>query len=676
MNASLKNSAEPRRLILEELAFWLFAEFSITLLLLAGYAVFGVFTRQLVLLTVLAWGAAYLLTIIFLVRKLKGEKILCLDWWAIGLIAGFSLLTFLFYHDLPIGRDDMGYLTAAVNLTQSHSLSFHDIITRPYHPYIPLGEDVFTSQFLFAYYTYLAAWYFFFGIPGFALANGFLLFLLFLGVYTVARRVHSPQAGIFSLLILGTSYTYLWFPRRTLSENLLGVLLWTGVASAVSGVATKSFSRVVMGLLPVSLILLLRGEGIAYVAMYAVVLIGIAVLFRRRGNALSVLRSVPLLVFPLLTLILFREYTERYGKYVVNYATESAISLADFLFSPTAIVWIGVSAILLIGVSRALRLFAKTRWKKDWPTFRIAVPLLVLGLTIFILLYREHLITKETIDWREYRMLFVVENFWYYRILPFAAVGILGLMAYRRFPLIAIPILLLLPGFIFVIDPHIAVDQPWFLRRYHGVILPLFMLLAGVSVALVARSNRQKVLAGAAILLVNFSVSWTLFFHIDHRGVQPQLESLVREFQPNDLLIMSPGWRWQQWGYAFHYLYGVRALPNWDGFTKSELVQLVHDADNVYILSATKRAIHPLYDDADLVFVRDWPLRYETLQPTTHITNYVDTEKRNLSFDKIRRNQKGTPPRTIIEKREVYSLFRVKEGATIHEDVISTIGPF
>lgn len=676
MSTSLKNSQESQLFILEEFAFWFCIEFSIALLLFLAYAVFGFFAPQLVLATGAAFFVLLFFTGFFLNRKRKGEKMERRDWFAVGLIVGFSLLTILFHHDLPLGRDDMGYLTAAVNLSTSHSLAFTDVITRPYHPYISLGGDLFTSQFLFAYYAYLAVWYLFLGISGFAVANGFLLLLLFLSVYIVARRAHSPLSGMFSILILGTSYTYLWFPRRTLSENLLGALLWAGIVCSVSGVATKRFFRVAAGLLPVSLILLLRGEGIMYVAMYCVVLLGIAIFFRRRRVSLTLMRTLPLFLLPLGSFFLFQEHIERYGRYIVDYTARNATSLADLLFSGTTMVWMGFTVLLTVVLSRCLSRSIQRRFNKEWSWFSIALVLLVVGLAFFLPLYREHLIWKEIIDWREYKVLFVVENFWYYRILPFAVIGILGLMAYRRFPLVVIPILLLLPGFVFVIDPHIAVDQPWFLRRYHGVIIPLFMMLSGMSLAFLARTARQKILICAMIILLNFSVSWTLLFHVDNRGIQPELQSLAREFQPNDLLIMQPGWRWQQWGYALHYVYGVRALPNWDGFTKDELVKLVEDAQTVYVLSSTKRSIHPLYDDADLIFVRDWPLRYETLQPTTHITNYVDTEKRNLSFDKIRRNQKGTPPRAFIEKREVYSLYRVKKEAAIHEDVIETIGPF
>ncbi|MBI2426768.1 MAG: glycosyltransferase family 39 protein [Candidatus Kerfeldbacteria bacterium] len=661
-------SSHPRHLI-EDLA--LVAGSAVALFVGIGvlFAVLGVFEKTAVAAAFFAIGVGAVALFVWMRRGLSW-RLSRTDIASGFIILTFALLTSVFHHDLPLGRDDMGYLTAAVKVVESRSLAFEDVISRPYHPFRVVEGDVFTSQFLPGYVVYLASWILFGGLEGALVANGLLAGVFLLVMFALSRRLHSDRAGLFTVLFLSTTYLMQWFPRRTVSENLFALCLWLGVLFIVRGVQEKDLRFASFGLFPIAMSTLIRGEGVAYLAMAALLVLGLWIMRFKSGDRRQSLQSAIIGIAAFAPYILSREYTERFSSHLTEYTSRAATGAIGTLFGAHII---GVSAVLvaLCGLSFPLRRIFEKRFSKNWSRVDIGIVLVLVAAALFELWFVPYLRRIETIDWTYLKTQFVFENLFYYLVLPWSVIGVLALFARRVLKTWWVPLILLLPAFVFVLDPHIAVDQPWFMRRFIATIVPLSFLFASLGVSAWVKNIRQAVLVGVIGVLVNLSISSPLLLYVDHKGVQPQIQSLAREFKPNDLLIMEPGWRWQQWGYALHYLYDVRALPNWDGLSEQELFTLIAESDDAYILSSRRSLVHPLYNDSDLEFVREWNLTYPNLIPTTWITSYVDDEKRNLSVFKIRTHQKDTPPRKIEEREETYFLFRVQSSAIPHSAPIT-----
>ncbi|MBU1177654.1 hypothetical protein KJ903_00375, partial [Patescibacteria group bacterium] len=110
--------------------------------LVLGLAIFGYWRRGLIIALL---SLFFMVVIFYLLSKfvIRQEK-LTISRWAAAILVVITLVAIgagLFHHDLPPGRDDMGYLAAAIKLTESGSLSFTDPITHPYHPFRQLDVN-------------------------------------------------------------------------------------------------------------------------------------------------------------------------------------------------------------------------------------------------------------------------------------------------------------------------------------------------------------------------------------------------------------------------------------------------------------------------------------------------------------------------------------------------------
>ncbi|MDP2918406.1 MAG: glycosyltransferase family 39 protein [bacterium] len=650
-------------------------------LALTGLAIFGVFQRWLVLLLF----CLFLLAAGFRFWYLCAFRKIVLSRWHKGIII-FLLCVTLFnawhHHDLPSSRDNIGYLTAGAMLSKTGKLHFQDIISRPYHPYreIALGKDVFTSQFMPGYNAFLGFCYSLGGLS-LALSSGAFLFALFLiCLYGAARKIIGKRKIAFLALIFTvTFFAFLWFPRRTNSENLFIVLLWLGLWLFLRGLEAKNLRRMLWGFLPVSLTVLTRGEGLLYLGAFTLSFCFAA--WKLRSQIRKEKFSFLLLLFPLFALFLFWRYVVIYsGIYLWGHAVSILYNLGDFI-----VLWLPVNLLSLARHAALYKLFifiiliiiaaagyCVYKWRGSFAfllrkfssrakkgQFILAILLTAFFVFNLILIYHYH--SLEFVNWQTYRIQYVFIILGKYFLLPYFLIFLIALWGRKKISRHAYyAAFLLSPVVLFILDPFVGLDQPWFLRRFYPTLIPFLFILSAWGLCSLNLSKKLRGVIAVLLVAINLWVSWPIIFFREYQGVQSGLEDLASRLDENSLTLMDPGWQWQQWGYALHYLYNRDVLPEYDRYTEAEIQKLIADHPAVFVISRKspeEKDIldYPGFPNSSLKYLFETKIKYPLLLPTTNLTDYVmDKEIAVSTVILLQKYQEALPRERDVESIMLY----------------------
>lgn len=409
-------------------------------------------------------------------------------WCVFGIALTVSLLTFLYFHyTFRVTRDCGAYTNSALFLSTEESYVLSD---GKFH--LPglakTRTGGVTPSFLVGYATYLELFFGNFDFAGFAIANSLLIFLTLFFVFLCTRLLANDAAGLLATLFMATHFTTLWFPRRTLSENLFIFLIWFGLYLALRAIRKQRAIDFVWSLIPIAVTTIARVEG--YALLLSFLVINIFLYLKQKGK-----KRLPIFLLALLILVLalgiYINYRYSSGYFVNQF--KNITSLIPRIFSETS----GQS---LRGQISAPR-FANTS--------------------------------------------FVINMFWYYLLIPFVLTIGIGLWkkVYQE-KSVFLPLIYLSPLFVYLYDPRIAQDQPWAMRRFWPTTVPLIFLLASIAL-LKLTTYRNKTTSVMAKLLVfvllgfNLTNSVPILSYKQNHEQLLQIDTLVDEFNKDDILITS-----------------------------------------------------------------------------------------------------------------------------------------
>lgn len=708
--------------------------FCVYLILILGLAIFGYFKFWIILIVSFFFILSSLLLLIIGLkgrtrRNLNRTKIACFI-----LIFLFSFLIGFFHHDLPTGRDDLSYIYASDRLVQSGSLKWDDYFSRPVHGVRNLGGDTFTSQFLPLYIGYLAVYYLFGGLNLMFWANT-LLMLFSLGIiYYLTKSLSSEKASLLTLIFIFSSYVFFWFPKRTNVENIFLFLIWLGLWLLVEAINQKKPIYLLGGLVPFSLLILTRPEGLIFFAFYLIVAIiliiknlrqtinpvrsshgvlnpafaplrdksltGFAIHYKHSSPQLSrgysasngIKEKIYLSFLPLsavlVNFLLLYFYLRFYqAGYIVNQLVD-VLEEFEFIYQNNLLVIFLVLFIILI-ILGIIFYRKKINWQRllFWLIF-----LLIIAFELVIIFFAEN----NKLEWNLYRSQYVLENFAFYFNFIFILIILFGLrkkiFTKNEFWLT----LVLLPAFLFILEPNIALDHPWFMRRFYPTLIPLFLVLASIALTRLKITKKPLTYFVALVILVGIITTWPIYSFVEHKGIRSQIESFNAKFPESALIVMNPGWAWQKIAVLQHYFYGLNALPNLDLFryeeAKKELPQvlkqyplweeknedlvgimnwfndqsenyfmeLLKNYPEVYVVSDQEDSqFFSGFKDANLQKIDSFTFNFQELKTGSNITAYI----RKYDFIELKAIQKlrgFIPPTTFSQEAIKLQIFKVK----------------
>ncbi|MCX6761330.1 MAG: hypothetical protein NTY33_00575 [Candidatus Moranbacteria bacterium] len=245
----------------------------------------------LTLLRIFYWPilAVYFLVGIILLAALFFHNWKKINRWQILAASLLSLLAISFFslHAEPSifsGRDQGSFSEAAVRLSQNHQLEFETPTSKEffkiYGPGIALNFPGFSytqagaliTHFSLGYIAWLAVFYALFGLSGFSVANGVLLFLFLLSFFALVKVHTNLKSAWLGLALAISSFIFSWFFKLTLSENLALGFIWFSILEFSLFLKYRDQLFLLSALSAFLLLAFTRLEAWALLAMFGIVL--------------------------------------------------------------------------------------------------------------------------------------------------------------------------------------------------------------------------------------------------------------------------------------------------------------------------------------------------------------------------------------------------------------------
>ena len=181
-------------------------------------------------------GLLALIVLFFHNRKVLNN----LQFIILSLISILVIVYFSFHAEPSVfsGRDQGSFSEAAARLSQNHKLPFETTSSREffgiYGPGTALNYPGFNytqdgklvTHFSLGYTAWLAVFYSLFGLLGYSIANGILFFIFLLSFFAMVKIHSNQRTAWFGLLLTLSTFTFSWFLKLTLGENLALGFVW------------------------------------------------------------------------------------------------------------------------------------------------------------------------------------------------------------------------------------------------------------------------------------------------------------------------------------------------------------------------------------------------------------------------------------------------------------------
>lgn len=678
-----------------------------------GLAIFGIFSKQNITILLIF---ALVISIFFSLKnfildkaKIKATKI---DIAVIALLVFFSIFIGMFHHDYSRGRDEMVHYISAAHLTKTETLVFNDLEAESFSGLTRTNDNTkLTPQFLPGYITSLALFYEISGNSSIYYANAILIFLGLISIYFVGKHIRNQKVGLTAVIFFSTLYTTLWFSMRFNSEVLFFALFWITIWFFLESYKREKIAWYFLSLVPLALLLLTRGEGLLYAGLYLVVTPFIlAKKPKEAAKRFFKKRFLPIALLPTSILFFYIYYLSIFNVRYITSQIEN-FKAALNIFPP---IILALAALFLVGIT-ILYTFVKNSTEFDFKKERQRILFAIILLCLAAIQIYHFVIAGDFLNWKFYRLQFSLEMMTYYMITFYIIIVLYGLFL-KKFKKAHFHITLLsLPSFIFLIESNIAPDQPWFMRRFFAVFIPLMIILASdIFYTIKTKYSEQKIALYFGVIVLNIIVAFPIIGFIDNKGMQEKITELSNNFTTDDLILLEPGWNWQKWTYPIRFIDDKKVIannnspivdqqkneyivsltqkyPDWLSdnnqvkeikkaeleYSLSKMKSNIENNQNIYIITE-KPEEYPFYSIDNLENKNKVHLEYTTLTPSTQILGMIEKDGSMLERKALLSAQKNTPPyKKEVQENELYILkvidpkkIEIKNNMTNEEIVI------
>jgi len=453
-----------------------------------------------------AYFAVAVLLVLWFVLKKKLLSSISPELWIVSIVILAATVLFSLHVAPTIfsGRDQGTMSEAAIRLAQNHKIEFFTPASDTFFKIYGSGKALnfpgfyytasgqLTPQFPLVYISWLAIFYSFFGLTGLIIANAILLLFFLFSFYALARNYLGKTYSALALVFVLTSFSFMWFAKFTLSENMALALLWIMILALVRFIENRQTLTYLVFMASGILLVFTRIEGIAFFAIACIVLLSHAHARQYVMKKYKLTLVLPLAIAAILFLASLTKQLPYYKEVIKGLLNFSAGS-GDMASPPDAL-----------------------------PVFYAAQLFTIYGMLGFIIL---------------------------------GFVGAADAFIKKRFKMLA-AFFIVVPSLIYLVDSHISSDHPWMLRRYVFSVLPAGILYTSILLAswhtyLKTQESKFKFALPliVALLLISFNLPSFLKYvaFSENSTLLKQTETLSSNFSARDLVLVdrlatSDGW--------------------------------------------------------------------------------------------------------------------------------------
>lgn len=456
----------------------------------------------------------------------------------------FVTISFSFFSEPSVftGRDPGSFSEAAARLAQNHKLEFSTPASNEFFKLHNSGralnfpgfyytkDGALITQFSLVYISWLALFFAVFGVTGFIIANGLLMFTFFLSFYLLSRLFLKASFAFPMMLLTATSFVFMWFYKSTLSENIALPLVWLTILALMLFLKNQRKLYYLVFLSSAFLLCFARIEGISFLIVST-----IAILLNKDARFFVAKKFVSRFLLPAFILFLV---------FVAN-------TYVDIYFYKE------ILKALLPSVTSPQAKYLGEIKNNILPNF------------------------------------YNIKIFYLYGLLGFFIVGGFGTLRalWKKEFYKLIPFFVILPTFVYFFDSQITPDHPWMLRRFMFSLLPCAIFYTGILLGkwFEAKNIKTKTLAiliSLILLAMNMPAFLKYVFYSENKGLLTQTQALSSKFSANDLILIdqqATGDGWSMLGGPMSYLYGKNAVYF---FNNQDLTKLdTSPFSNVYLIA-------------------------------------------------------------------------------------------
>lgn len=415
------------------------------------------------------------------------------DLVAIGIVTLFCIFNIIYFHEaFRGGRDDGVYANTALSIANNNSLYIHNDLAISYPGFNKTPKGI-TMQFYPGYSVWIATIFKILGYQSIYLVNFPFLFFGLLLLYSLCKYLLNELFGIVAVILLSTTFPFLWFTREIFTENIFFFIT---------------------GYLTLNIYFWFKTKDIKYFLLSA---LGIFVLSTVR------VESLPLIV--MLFLICSKTLSKNIASFSVHWKLLTILGIS-MLTIPTAYYYLAID-----------------------PRYSGEILHTISGLTNHLNLL-HHNSTQITASKgnvgnniiQNYQYLFtyiLLQNYNLYFFISFIPLALIkeAVNKHKSKPILFL-FLFLIPNFYYLFNPSINLDQPWFLRRFMSVIIPFSIIC--FCYCIYETKKQYQILIVALLITINITLSSNILFLKEFSGVVNTLSTNIAPlFKPTDLVLVD-----------------------------------------------------------------------------------------------------------------------------------------
>lgn len=423
----------------------------------------------------------------WLFRKKNLPSLTKIGWSVLIVILVIAIFQSYFFHDTFFSNRDEGvYVQSAIFLSNNHSFRTSELPIQTMS--LARQNSWFQPNFHFGYISWLGLNYSVLGILGIKISNILLIVVFLLSIYLIARKLGGHKAGLMTCFLLGFSYPYLWFWRRTVAENLIAALVWFGLYCGLKLLRSWNRGYLFLSLLSFGFALHVKIEAIFIYILFSVSLFAMILLKKSKVALLPILYiSVPILV--------------HYIYYLVVYKTSELNNILIFLHS-IGFIKLSIPILndgLMAVLPNALHYHLPQFTYHILSQYALYFPLMFIVLFSLVLVLRKK--REKILDF--FFLLFVLS-----------------------------------PLFITLMYPSIVYDQPWMLRRYIVAIFPFAFLALSVFFSHLSHKFLSTIVF-IALFTTNLYLARPILFLSEYDGTVQNIRDIIQEIPKNSIVFVD-----------------------------------------------------------------------------------------------------------------------------------------
>jgi len=386
------------------------------------------------------------------------------------------------------GRDQGSIAQASAQLAQNHSAvqhspeitAFFDIYKKGkalnFPGFFYTADGGLITQFPLPYIAFLSGFFGLFGINGFIVANSILLFTFLVSIVSIARLYLNRNYTLFFLFLLLSSFSFGWFAKFTLSENLANTLLF--------------------------------GALFLYLTL------------RQSSN----IRSFQyFLFFATISLLLFTRIEGWW--FFIAFIILALKDKNIFSFVKKDLWWRGVFVLTLLFVTACA-------------VFIVNMPFFITMAKA--LLHSTSDISNSSSFTDKILYLFSIYAMYGLLLpLVISIFALPPAIKNPRFSSLKVFLFLIAPLTVYYLFPNISSDHPWMLRRFVFALLPITLLISTIFISKTKLPEFAKYAILSIILLANLPAFLLFFTYTPNTTLLTQLDTVTRNFTSKDLVLVD-----------------------------------------------------------------------------------------------------------------------------------------